>query len=215
MTVRNIVNDLPAPPAALATPLSGVNIGASHLKKTPSPLDTLAIAPPSIPNPVNNGPSATAKAPTFKINCCWPSFKSLNQLMTPFTLPTMPVNTSPNLTPYCSALSPIPSIVSVKSNLNRFNFEKKPFPSSPQSRNAAPTLPTAAQTFANAAVNDFSPIILAAPPILFSMASLNISADISPFDAMSKTASSDTTASFASHWYTGKPLSDNCFKLLL
>ena len=70
ITVLNTVNALPLPAAAVPIPFSGVSIGASHLKNTPRPLDTLAIAPPRIPNPVSNGPIATANAPTFNINCC-------------------------------------------------------------------------------------------------------------------------------------------------
>src|SRR5699024_4060936 len=93
----------PAPPAADATPFNGVSIGASHLKNTPKPLDTLAIVPPSISNPVSNGPSATAKAPTFKINCCWPSLKSLYQLTTSFALSTILVKVSPILSPISAA----------------------------------------------------------------------------------------------------------------
>src|SRR5699024_3735803 len=134
---------------------------------------------------------------------------------TPFTFSTTSMNISPNLTPYSSALSPIPSVLSVTSTINGFSCDKNPLPSSPPSRNTAPILPTAAQTLANPDENDISPIILATTPMLFSIAFLNISADITPFAAISKTATSDTPASFASHWYTGKPLSDNCFKLLL
>lgn len=80
-----------------------------------------------------------------------------------------------------------------------FRVEKKPPPFPPASRKFAPILEIDAPIFEIAAVNEDSPMIFAAPPIFFSMASRNIWEEICPSDAISFTCAAVIPAASANH----------------
>ena len=164
----------------------------------------------SVPNPLTKPPSILIAGPiptkkpvpiavAFRIRLCVDESKPSNLDLISATLSTNALKLLPNATPKSAAFFSTTSNLVLKSISKGFSVEKKPPPCPPASRKLAPIREIDAPMLEIPATSDFSPIILAAPPILFSIAERNILVEISPLDAILNIASSDTLASLANH----------------